>query len=72
MNLTDFDRQILAALRGEGGFIVRDIAGLIPIQPPSTNSRQHSARIHHRLVQLQHAGRVRPLDDQKPIAWVIR
>lgn len=70
MVLTEFDQKILNYLHLDGAWIVRDIAGAIPLQAAGISTRQHSAQIAYRLTLMQHAGLVRPLDDKKPIAWL--
>ena len=69
LGLTPVDQAILRTLESGYGWCIADIAGGIP-QEPGTTNRQHSAMIHRRLVALQRAGLVHPLDDKKPIAWV--
>ena len=70
MNLDEFDKLILAALDTDGGFLVRDIAKKVPRRASALNNRQHSAQINYRLVQMQHAGLVRPLFNDAPVVWI--
>lgn len=64
-----YESQILAALDGPGGWTTGDIAK--QCKPMRGNNRnQHSAFIRKVLLRLQIMGRVKPMDDQKPVCWV--
>lgn len=64
-----YETQILAALDGPGGWTTGDIAR--QCKPMRGNNRnQHSAFIRQYLLALQAEGKVKPMDDQKPICWV--
>lgn len=62
-------RSLLGLLAYDGGFAVDLLAQRIPrgVATP----RQHSAAITQALLELERRGRVRRLDDEKPIAWVL-
>lgn len=65
-----YDTQILNALSGPGGRTTGDVAARCT--PQFGHSRQtHTAYIRLRLLELQRAGRVKPLDEQKPVCWVL-
>lgn len=65
----NYDREILGVLDGIGGYPTGRIAGMVvPIF--GHNRRTHSAFIRQRLIQLEAAGKVRKMDDQKPVCWV--
>lgn len=64
-----YDAQILEVLEGEGGFTTGDIAERVgPVF--GHNKRTHSGFIRTRLLAMQNAGLVRPMDDMKPVVWV--
>lgn len=64
----DYDAQILMALHGRGGFTTSQIAAMC--KPMLGDKRTHSAFIRGRLLGLQAAGKVRPMDQLKPVCWV--
>lgn len=65
----DYDEQILEALRGPGAYCTGDVArNCNPLF--GHNNRTHTAFIRQRLLTLQRAGLVKPLDDLKPVCWV--
>ena len=65
-----YDALILALLDGPGGYTTGDIAARCTPQF-GHNKRTHSAFIRQQLLELQRAGKVRPMDDQKPVCWVL-
>lgn len=66
----DYDKKILAALDEAGGLSTGAIAsGIRPLFGHS--SRTHSAFIRRRLLALQKQDLVRPMDDLKPVCWVL-
>jgi len=65
-----YNKQILSHLSTEGGYTTGDIADkCVPIF--GGNKSMHSAFIRIRLLDLQRQGKVRPMDDQKPVCWVL-
>lgn len=69
MELTEYHQKILAALDTDGGFTTGDVAKRVsPLF--GHNTRTHSAAVRSWLLQLEQAGLVRRLDDQKPVSWV--
>lgn len=71
--MIDYESLILDAMGpggpGAGGLLTGDIAKKVRPMFGSTNS-QHSGFIRQRLLTLESEGRVRKLDDQKPVCWV--
>lgn len=66
---TDYDSLILQALRGPGGMttglVARACAPCV-----GRDKGEHSRFIRTRLLALQKAGKVRPMDQHKPVCWV--
>ncbi len=66
---TDYDSLILQVLHGQRGLTTGLIAGAC--KPYLGQDRQvHTRYIRNRLLALQEAGKVRPMDDLKPVCWV--
>lgn len=63
------DAMILKALDGPGGFTTGQIASVCTPRF-GDDKRAHSRWIRTRLLALQEAGMVRPMDDEKPVCWV--
>jgi hypothetical protein len=66
---TDYDSLILQVLQGPGGLTTGLIAGACKPYL-GHDKRVHSRYIRNRLLALQEAGKVRPMDDLKPVCWV--
>lgn len=71
--MIDYEALILDAMGsagpGAGGLLTGDIAK--KVRPMfGSNTSQHSAFIRQRLLTLESEGRVRKLDDLKPVCWV--
>ena len=60
--------KILAALAGPGGFTTGGVAEHVTPMFGS-NKRQHSAAIRAWLLELKTEGKVRAMDDEKPVVW---
>lgn len=72
--LTSFQRELLAVVNlgsGFGGFSVKDIAHLINLNREHKygENSAYSALIRRECLQLEKAGLLRRLDDERPIAW---
>ena len=68
--MNHYEKQILAALDAVGGLLTGDVANRC--KPLIGGSRQkHSAYIRQLLLALQAEGKVKTLDDQKPVCWII-
>jgi len=69
MELTEYEKKVLAALEWRGGMLTRDVADRV--RPRFGNSQhQHSAAVRSWLMRLEKLGLVRRLDDKKPVCWV--
>jgi hypothetical protein len=70
INGPSYESQILAFLeRRPGGWVTADIANCVrPIF--GHNARTHSAFVRRKLLDMQKAGTVKPMDNLKPVAWV--
>ena len=67
---TDYDSLILQVLQGPRGLTTGLIAGAC--KPYLGQDRQvHSRYIRNRLLALQEVGKVRRMDDLKPVCWVL-
>ena len=64
-----YKQQILLLLNPHAGWTTGDIAALC--SPDSGNRHTHSAHIRKQLLELQREGKVKPMDDQKPVCWVL-
>lgn len=65
----NYDDLILQALRGPGGFTTGQVAGMCTPYLGSSKA-EHTRFIRTRLLALQEAGQVRPMDSLKPVCWV--
>lgn len=65
------EREILAVLSTDGGFTTGDVAKKVPRMLSSVNARMHSAAIRQWLLKLEGDGRVKKMDDQKPVCWAL-
>lgn len=69
MTQKNYDDQILDFLDTDGGFTTAQVAKqLTPMF--GLNNHQHSGATRSWLMQLEKQGKVRRLDDQKPVCWV--
>lgn len=68
MELHDYHRKVLTVLDSDGGFTTGDIAKQVKPQF-GHNARTHSGAVRSWLLQLETAGLVARLDDQKPVCW---
>jgi hypothetical protein len=69
MQLTAYHQKVLAQLDTRGGSTTSQVAGLV--EPMFGHSRRtHSGAVRAWLLELEAAGLVRKLDDQKPVCWV--
>ena len=63
--------EILAVLGWGGGFVTGHIAALVPSVSTRGLSRHvQSAWVRRELLQMEKAGLIKRLDNQKPVAWV--
>ena len=70
IRLKNVQSSVLALLGNSvGGFCTRDLAPLIGRQPGHESNRKHSALIHKACAQLEGHGRIKRLDNEKPVAW---
>ncbi|CAB3627900.1 MAG: hypothetical protein J0I68_17780 [Achromobacter sp.] len=67
MELTYYEKKVLAALSGPGALLTRDVADRV--RPRFGNQHQHSAAMRVCLVRLEKLGLVRRLDNEKPVCW---
>jgi hypothetical protein len=68
MDLTDYDRKILAILTCDSGFTTGDIADRVrPLF--GTTKRQHSGAVLTWLRRLERAGLAKRMDAEAPICW---
>ncbi|KQP36122.1 hypothetical protein [Pseudorhodoferax sp. Leaf274] len=67
--MANYDTQIMVYLSKVGGSTTGTIANYV--RPMFGHSaRTHSAFIRTRLLALQKEGKVAPMDELKPVAWV--
>ena len=64
-----YGEQILAALDTCSALTTGAVAS--HCSPMFGNKRMHSALIRGELLELQREGKVKPMDDQKPVCWVL-
>jgi hypothetical protein len=69
-DLTEYERKVLRALDGPGGFTTGAVASLVTPRF-GHNTRIHSAAVRQWLLHLERLGMVGRLDDQKPTCWTI-
>ena len=68
MELTEYEKKVLAALAGPGALLTRDVADRV--RPRFGNSQhQHSGAVRAWLMHLEKLGLVCRLDDEKPVCW---
>lgn len=63
------DAMILQSLDGPGGFTTGQISSMCKPRV-GDDRRAHTRWIRTRLLALQEAGMVRPMDNEKPVCWV--
>ncbi|HCT05865.1 MAG TPA: hypothetical protein DIW86_10930 [Pseudomonas sp.] len=68
MELSEYDRKVLAALAGPGALLTRDVAARV-CPRFGTSQHQHSGAVRAWLLQLEKQGLVRRLDAEKPVCW---
>lgn len=69
MELAEYEKKVLDALKWQGGMLTRDVAARV--RPMfGTSVYMHSAAVRSWLLHLEHLGLVRRLDDKKPVCWV--
>lgn len=69
MQLTEYHQKILDALDTQASFLTGDVAKRVSPQF-GHSSRTHSGAIRSWLLELEQAGLVKRLDDQKPVCWL--
>ncbi|MFY3648412.1 hypothetical protein ACOTET_30040 [Achromobacter xylosoxidans] len=68
MELSEYEKKVLAALAGPGALLTRDVADRV--RPRfGTSQHQHSGAVRAWLLHLEKLGLVRRLDAEKPVCW---
>ncbi|MFY1969612.1 hypothetical protein ACOTH0_15465 [Achromobacter xylosoxidans] len=68
MELSEYEKKVLAALAGPGALLTRDVADRVRPRFGS-NQQQHSGAVRAWLLRLEKLGLVRRLDTEKPVCW---
>lgn len=69
MKLTEYHQKVLAVLDTEAAFVTGDVAKRVTPRFGHSN-RTHSGAVRSWLLELEHAGLVKRLDDQTPACWL--
>ncbi|CAB3698710.1 Uncharacterised protein [Achromobacter denitrificans] len=68
MELSEYEKKVIAALAGPGALLTRDVADRVRPRFGS-NQQQHSGAVRAWLLRLEKLGLVRRLDTEKPVCW---
>ena len=70
MDLTDYERKVLAVLAADGGYTTGVVAERVSPMFGG-NKRAHSSAVRSWLLGLERRGLVKRMDDEKPVCWML-